>query len=219
MCAGSATLIWEYNYGKSYEIIKDCFWICTALKKHWLYYSNNQPFPYEFLESFLESNTCYHIVQKAPENQSKMLAPCWKWFTINSYVCKAVLKGFWILTTDSVEKLHFMSESLRKWCKNHNFDLLTYFCHTFTLYILISIEKEHRVVQWMSLWQCRSLSDFGLKARRRRSRSLALLSVFLTQNPKGTCIDIASSSTWQILLDSISAMSAIKTTDLLDRKF
>ena len=56
-------------------------------------------------------------------------------------------------------------------------------------------------------------------ARRRRSRSLALLSVFLTQNPKGTCIDIASSSTWQILLDSISAMSEIKTTDLLDRKF
>ena len=48
---------------------------------------------------------------------------------------------------------------------------------------------------------------------------LVLLSVFSTQNLKGTCIDIGNSSTWQILLDLISAVSEIKYNDLLDRKF
>ena len=60
-----------------------------------------------------------------------MLALFWKWFYINSYVYKAVLKGFQILTRDIEEKLHFMIESLHKWCKNHNFGLLLPLCANF----------------------------------------------------------------------------------------
>ena len=65
----------------------------------------------------------------------KMLAHFWKWFYINSYVYKAVLKGFQILRREIGKKLHFMIESLHKWCKNHDFDLLPPLCPNFhTIY-------------------------------------------------------------------------------------
>ena len=36
MCDNVRTLIWELNYGKSFENIEDFYWKCTALRKHWL---------------------------------------------------------------------------------------------------------------------------------------------------------------------------------------